>query len=118
MGGQTTIAGVALAAVPQRDQHDVITRLHSGDRGADLLHHPRPLVAEDDGWGHGDGPIDDRDVTVAEPGAVDAHLHLAQARGPHLDVVAYFELAGPDDGSHQGCLLQPGHTMLCSSEQA
>ena len=61
---------------------------HVGDRLAHLVDDARALVAEHARVVPRDGPVDHRDVAVAEAGRDQAHLHLGRAGRPHVEVVA------------------------------
>src|SRR5207245_2796890 len=116
-GRLTTITGVALAAVTEGGEHDVIADLHLADRAADFLDDAGAFVTQHDRCRERDRAVDHRDVAVAHAGVVDANLDLMLLGGADLDVVAHLELTVPDDGPHAfGLRTWPGSpASACSS---
>ncbi len=103
VGRLAAVAGVALAAVAEGREHDVVADGDLAHADADGLDDAGALVAEHDRRRERDRAVEHRDVGVAEPGALDADDDLA---GPglgvaQLDVVADLQLAGPDEAPHR-----------------
>ena len=101
MGGLTAVTGIALAAVAQGGEDDVVTHLHLADGSTDLFDHSRPLVAEHGRGRERDRAVDHRDVAVTQPGGVNPNSHLVGTQVPHLYVVSHLERTGPDNCFHR-----------------
>lgn len=70
---------------------------HMRDTRADGLHDPRALVPEHDRRRERDGPVDDRQIAVAQPRGRDVDEHLPRPRIAHLEIVDH---VGPDPVEH------------------
>ena len=99
--GMTGLAGVALPAVGERAEHDVIADLDRGDLGPDGLDDAGALVAHDQRGREGDRAVHHAGVAVADTRVLDGHADLGRAGIPHLDVGADLGLVTiEDDRSH------------------
>ena len=109
------VTSVALAAVPERREDDVIAHVHLRRGAADLLDDPSAFVTEYDGCRERDSAVEYGNVGVTEPGSMNADTHLVRLDRPQLDVVADLQLARPDDRLHG---FPPWLWLGCSGRSA
>ncbi len=65
----------------------MIAGRHMPDARAHGLDHPRPLMSQHHRHRKRNGPVDHRQIAVAQPGGPDADQYLARSRIPHLQIV-------------------------------
>lgn len=106
-GRPAPVAVGAGAAVGERGQGDVVAGGDVRDPGAHGLDDAGALVAEDDGRGERDGPVDDGQIAVAEPGGGDPDEHLPRTRVPYLQVVDDLDLLPVEDDTPHDAFPPP-----------